>query len=29
MASNRILIVEDDHGISDTVALNLRYVGYD
>ena len=29
MASNRILIVEDDHGISDTVALNLRFVGYD
>ena len=29
MASNRILIVEDDHGISDTVALNLCYVGYD
>ena len=29
MASNRILIVEDDHGISDAVALNLRYVGYD
>lgn len=26
---NRILIVEDDKGISDTVALNLRYVGYD
>lgn len=29
MAANRILIVEDDHGISDTVALNLRYVGYE
>ena len=29
MAVNRILIVEDDHGISDTVALNLRYVGYE
>jgi DNA-binding response OmpR family regulator len=29
MADNRILIVEDDKGISDTVALNLRYVGYD
>ena len=29
MASNRILIVEDDKGISDIVALNLRYVGYE
>ena len=29
MAANRILLVEDDHGISDTVALNLRYVGYE
>ena len=29
MAANRILIVEDDHGISDTIALNLRYVGYE
>ncbi|MEG0836082.1 MAG: response regulator transcription factor [Christensenellaceae bacterium] len=29
MAANRIFIVEDDHGISDTVALNLRYVGYE
>ena len=29
MSANRILIVEDDHGISDTVALNLRYVGYE
>lgn len=29
MTANRILIVEDDHGISDTVALNLRYVGYE
>ena len=29
MAANRILIVEDDSGIADTVALNLRYVGYD
>lgn len=29
MAANRILIVEDDHGISDSVALNLRYVGYE
>ncbi|MEA4948728.1 Transcriptional regulatory protein WalR [bioreactor metagenome] len=28
MTTNRILIVEDDKGISDTVALNLRYVGY-
>ena len=29
MATNRILIVEDDKGISDIVALNLRYVGYE
>ena len=29
MAANRILIVEDDKGISDTVALNLRFVGYE
>ena len=29
MAANRILIVEDDSSIADTVALNLRYVGYD
>ena len=29
MAENRILIVEDDKGISDIVALNLRYVGYE
>lgn len=29
MAANRILIVEDDKGISDVIALNLRYVGYD
>lgn len=29
MAANRILIVEDDKGISDTIALNLRYVGYE
>jgi DNA-binding response OmpR family regulator len=29
MAENRILVVEDDKGISDTVALNLRYVGYE
>ena len=29
MSANRILIVEDDKGISDTVALNLRYVGYE
>ncbi len=26
---NRILIVEDDKGISDAVALNLQFVGYD
>lgn len=29
MAANRILIVEDDKGISDIIALNLRYVGYE
>lgn len=29
MAGNRILIVEDDPGIADSVALNLRYVGYE
>jgi two-component system alkaline phosphatase synthesis response regulator PhoP len=29
MPVNRILLVEDDYGISDTVALNLRYVGYE
>ena len=29
MAANRILIVEDDFGISDTIALNLKYVGYE
>ncbi len=26
---NRILIVEDDHSISDAVTLNLQFVGYD
>lgn len=29
MAANRILIVEDDRGIADTIALNLRYVRYE
>lgn len=29
MAENRILVVEDDKGISDIVALNLRFVGYE
>lgn len=29
MAANRILLVEDDHAIADTVALNLRTVGYE
>lgn len=29
MAKNRILVVEDDKGISDAVALNLQYSGYD
>ncbi len=26
---NRILIVEDDRGISDAVALNMQFVGYE
>lgn len=26
---NRILIVEDDHAISDAVALNMQFVGYE
>lgn len=26
---NRILIVEDDKGISDAIALNMQFVGYD
>ena len=25
---NRILIVEDDHAISDAVALNMQFIGY-
>lgn len=29
MAANRILIVEDDSAIAETVGLNLRYVGYE
>ncbi len=29
MAANRILIVEDDKGISDAVALHLQYSGYE
>ena len=29
MATNRILIVEDDSAIAETVGLNLRYVGYE
>lgn len=29
MAANRILIVEDDRAIADSVALNLKYVGYE
>ncbi len=29
MAANRILIVEDDCSIAETVALNLKYVGYE
>ncbi len=27
--NNRILIVEDDNGISDALALNMQFVGYD
>lgn len=26
---NRILIVEDDHAISDALALNMQFVGYE
>ena len=26
---NRILIVEDDHAISDAVALNMQFIGYE
>lgn len=29
MAANRILIVEDNFSISDAIALNLKYVGYE
>ena len=29
MAANRIIIVEDDPAIAETVGLNLRYVGYE
>lgn len=29
MTANRILIIEDDKGISDAVALNLQYSGYE
>lgn len=29
MVTNRILIVEDDGSIADTIALNLKYVGYE
>lgn len=29
MSANRILIVEDDSAIADSVALNLKYVGYE
>lgn len=29
MAANRILIVEDNRAIADSVALNLKYVGYE
>lgn len=29
MSANRILIVEDDSAIADSVVLNLKYVGYE
>ena len=29
MASNRILVVEDDKAISDFIAINLQYTGYE
>lgn len=29
MTENRIIVIEDDKGISDAVALNLQYSGYD
>lgn len=29
MSANRILIVEDNHAIAQTVALNLQYAGYE
>ncbi len=29
MSANRIIVVEDDRSISDAVALNLRYAGYE
>lgn len=29
MIANRIMIVEDDKGISDALALNMQFVGYD
>ena len=29
MSANRILIVEDDPAIAESIALNLRYVGYE
>lgn len=29
MRKNRILLVEDDKGLSDGIAINLQYVGYD
>lgn len=29
MTANRILIVEDDSSIAETIALNLKYVGYE
>lgn len=29
MAANRLLVIEDDKGISDAVGLNLQYAGYE
>ena len=29
MAANRILVVEDDKAISDFIAINLQYTGYE
>lgn len=29
MAANRVLVVEDNKAISDFIAINLQYTGYD